>query len=170
MKLTKRFVNLQSGRHSAALIAFLALQSVAGVLFIGDAVSEVIENPASPQGVLEALTALALISGVLFGALSLRAAQARIGAQQAALNVASGALVAVIDAQFAQWRLTRGEADVAMLALKGLDVSEIAALRGAANGTVRAQLSSIYAKAGVSGRAQFAAFFVEDLLAGDTGS
>ena len=32
-------------------------------------------------------------------------------------------------------------------------------------GTVRAQLSSVYAKAGVSGRAQFAALFVEDILA-----
>jgi hypothetical protein len=43
-------------------------------------------------------------------------------------------------------------------------VAEIAELRGAAQGTVRAQLTRIYAKAGVSGRAQFAAFFVEDLL------
>ena len=51
-----------------------------------------------------------------------------------------------------------------MLALKGLDVAEISDLRGAAAGTVRAQLARIYAKAGVSGRAQFAAFFVEDLL------
>ena len=37
-------------------------------------------------------------------------------------------------------------------------------LRGAAQGTVRAQLTRIYAKAGVSGRAQFGAWFVEDLL------
>jgi hypothetical protein len=37
-------------------------------------------------------------------------------------------------------------------------------MRGAAQGTVRAQLTKIYAKAGVSGRAQFAAYFVEDLL------
>ncbi|MEE2868759.1 MAG: helix-turn-helix transcriptional regulator, partial [Pseudomonadota bacterium] len=39
-----------------------------------------------------------------------------------------------------------------------------AQLRGAAQGTVRAQLTRIYAKAGVSGRHQFAAWFVEDLL------
>jgi DNA-binding NarL/FixJ family response regulator len=43
-------------------------------------------------------------------------------------------------------------------------VAEIAGMRGAAQGTVRAQLTKIYSKAGVSGRAQFAAFFVEDLL------
>jgi DNA-binding CsgD family transcriptional regulator len=70
----------------------------------------------------------------------------------------------VIDRQFTAWALTPAERDVAFLALKGLDVAEIAGLRGAAQGTVRAQLTKIYAKAGVSGRAQFAAYFVEDLL------
>lgn len=37
-------------------------------------------------------------------------------------------------------------------------------MRDAAPGTVRAQMARIYAKSGVSGRAQFAAWFVEDLL------
>jgi len=53
---------------------------------------------------------------------------------------------------------------IGLMAIKGLDLAEIAAVRGAAQGTVRAQLTRIYAKAGVSGRAQFAAYFVEDLL------
>ena len=70
----------------------------------------------------------------------------------------------MIETQFDDWRLTPAERDVGMLALKGLDVAEIASLRSAAQGTVRAQLTRIYAKAGVSGRAQFASWFVEDLL------
>ncbi|MFN3642142.1 MAG: helix-turn-helix transcriptional regulator [Gemmobacter sp.] len=69
-------------------------------------------------------------------------------------------------AQFRAWGLTPAERDVAWLALEGLDTAEIAGRRGAAAGTVRAQLARVYAKAGVSGRAQFAALFVEDLLAG----
>ena len=69
-------------------------------------------------------------------------------------------------AQFEAWGLTAAERDVGMLALKGLDVGDIAALAGAATGTVRAQLSRVYTKAGVTGRAQFVALFVEDLLAG----
>jgi DNA-binding CsgD family transcriptional regulator len=73
---------------------------------------------------------------------------------------------AVIQAQFDQWGLSKAERDVAYLALKGLDVAEIATVRHAAAGTVRAQLSGIYGKSGVNGRAQFAAFFVEDLLSG----
>ena len=70
----------------------------------------------------------------------------------------------VIGKQFTAWGLTPAERDVALFALKGLDIADIAELRGAAQGTVRAQLTRIYAKAGVSGRAQFAAWFVEDLL------
>ena len=67
---------------------------------------------------------------------------------------------------FAGWGLTGTEVDVGLLALKGLNAAEIAAMRGSAQGTVRAQLTKIYAKAGVSNRAQFAALFVEDLLGG----
>lgn len=151
-------------RRPYILAIFLVIQSLAVVFFIGDVTVEIIENPTSTQGIAEAITALALILGVGFGAVTLRRALDRISVQNAALATASGALGAVIDAQFHQWGLTPAEYDVGFLALKGLDVAEIATLRGAASGTVRAQLTRIYAKAGVSGRAQFAAFFVEDLL------
>ena len=53
-----------------------------------------------------------------------------------------------------------------MLALKGFDVAEIAAIRNAASGTVRAQLTRVYAKAEVSSRAQLLSLFIEDLLDG----
>jgi DNA-binding CsgD family transcriptional regulator len=94
----------------------------------------------------------------------LRLTLERLRNQERALGAARGDLARIIDAQFAEWGLTPAESDVGLLALKGLDLSEIAHLRGAAQGTVRAQLTRIYAKAGVSGRHQFAAWFVEDLL------
>jgi len=52
------------------------------------------------------------------------------------------------------------------LTLKGFDVAEIAKIRGAAAGTVRAQLTRVYAKASVSSRPQFISLFIEDLLDG----
>ena len=52
----------------------------------------------------------------------------------------------------------------ALFALKGCDVAEIAQLRGAAQGTVRAQLSQVYAKAGVTSQAGLVSLFLEDLL------
>ncbi len=150
--------------HPAVITAFLMVQTLAAVFFLGDVVTELFTDPLGPHVVLEGLTALALISGMAFGTLTLRAALDRLRTQSAALAVAAGSLAQVIDTQFTDWRLTPAERDVGLLALKGLDVAEIAAVRGAATGTVRAQLAHIYAKTGVSGRAQFAAFFVEDLL------
>ena len=49
-------------------------------------------------------------------------------------------------------------------ALKGCDVAEIARLRGAAAGTIRSQLSQIYAKAGVNSQATLVSVFIDDLL------
>lgn len=150
--------------HPMALAGFMLVQAVAAVFFVGDAVSDLISDPKAPHSVFEALIAFALFSGLLFGGWQLRLTLDRLAEQERALATARGALSDVIAAQFTQWALTPAERDVAMFALKGLDVAEIADLRGAAQGTVRAQLTRIYSKAGVSGRAQFAAWFVEDLL------
>jgi DNA-binding CsgD family transcriptional regulator len=70
-----------------------------------------------------------------------------------------------IDRQFLTWKLTEAERDVGLLILKGLSLREIAAVRVTSERTIRAQARSIYAKAGLSGRAALSAFFLEDLLA-----
>jgi DNA-binding NarL/FixJ family response regulator len=70
-----------------------------------------------------------------------------------------------IDRQFSAWKLTEAERDVGLLILKGLSLKEIAAARVTSERTIRAQARSIYAKAGLSGRAALSAFFLEDLLA-----
>ncbi len=69
-----------------------------------------------------------------------------------------------INAQFATWRLTDSEREVGWLLLKGLSLKEVADLRSTLEKTVRQQASSIYQKAGVSGRHAFAAWFLEDYL------
>ena len=74
-------------------------------------------------------------------------------------------LGAAIDRQFSAWKLTEAERDVGLLILKGLSLKEIAATRVTSERTTRAQARSIYAKAGLSGRAALSAFFLEDLLA-----
>ncbi|WP_431300492.1 helix-turn-helix transcriptional regulator [Tabrizicola sp. BL-A-41-H6] len=140
------------------------VQTLAAVFFVGDALGDLFMDPAGAHSIFETLVAVALVMGVIFGGVELRRTLERMRTQEAALAVASGALAEVIRAQFTDWGLTVAEEDVAFLALKGLDVAEIAAMRGSAQGTVRAQLTKVYAKAGVSNRAQFAALFVEDLL------
>ncbi len=69
-----------------------------------------------------------------------------------------------IDRQFAQWNLTAAERETALMLLKGYSHQEIAELGGKSEKTVRQQSSAVYRKSGLAGRAELAAFFLEDLL------
>jgi DNA-binding NarL/FixJ family response regulator len=73
-------------------------------------------------------------------------------------------LSAAIDRQLERWLLTPAEKDIALLLLKGLSHKEVASLREVSETTVRQQARSIYRKAGLTGRHDLAAFFLEDLL------
>jgi len=69
-----------------------------------------------------------------------------------------------IDRQFDRWGLTPAEREIALLQLKGLRHKEIAELRRTSERTVRQQALAVYRKAGLAGRSDLAAFFLEDLL------
>lgn len=69
-----------------------------------------------------------------------------------------------IDSQLISWKLTNSEKEVAFLLLKGLSLKEVAEIRKTTEKTARTQSIAIYAKAGLSGRSELAAFFLEDLL------
>jgi DNA-binding CsgD family transcriptional regulator len=73
-------------------------------------------------------------------------------------------LGAAIASQFERWGLSSAEREVALLLLKGLAHKEIADVRGTSEKTVRQQALSVYRKAGLAGRAELSAFFLEDLL------
>lgn len=49
-------------------------------------------------------------------------------------------------------------------AFKGFSTGEIANMRCTSEGTVKAQTSAIYRKAGVRGRAQLLSLFIDDLV------
>jgi DNA-binding CsgD family transcriptional regulator len=73
-------------------------------------------------------------------------------------------LGAAIDQQLDGWGLTGAEKEIALLLLKGLEHKQIAELRGVGETTVRQQAAAVYRKAGLGGRHDLAAFFLEDLL------
>lgn len=73
-------------------------------------------------------------------------------------------LSVTIDKQLSEWELSKAEKEVAFLLLKGFSLKEVADVRGTTEKTARTQSASIYAKAGLSNRAQLSAFFLEDLL------
>ncbi len=77
-------------------------------------------------------------------------------------------LGAALDRQFERWALSPAEKEVALLLLKGLSHKEIAEVRSITEATARQQASAVYKKAGLSGRNDLAAFFLEDLLLPDS--
>jgi DNA-binding CsgD family transcriptional regulator len=100
----------------------------------------------------------------VLGALLLRASLRRTREAEKALRAASGAFMELVDEHFETWGLTAAERDVALFALKGMSIAEIASLRQTSQGTVKAQTNAIYRKAGVSGRPQLLSLFVDELL------
>ena len=158
-------------------VAALATQGVAIVFFVGDVIWDLAEI-ATPQSnehwwhaalELTAVVSLVVAFGVTLSILS--GLYARLSEARAALGAARNAFSEVLSAAFEDWHLTPAERDVALLSIKGLSIGEIASLRATREGTVKAQLNAIYAKAGVSGRAQLLAHFIEILLGGrETGA
>ncbi|WP_200983923.1 helix-turn-helix transcriptional regulator [Qipengyuania soli] len=151
-------------KYAAAL---LALQFGAAAFFLADTVWDASRNADGEGTVLSGLEiglALALVAAIGFGAVLLRQMVRDAHRREEALALAKGALGDVVARRFGDWGLSKGEADVAMFAMKGCSIAEIASMRGSAEGTVRAQLSQVYAKAGVSSQSGFVALFVEELL------
>lgn len=69
-----------------------------------------------------------------------------------------------IGQQLDQWQLSAAEKEVAFLLLKGLSLKEVAAARRTTEKTARVQSGAIYTKAGLAGRSELSAYFLEDLL------
>lgn len=156
-------------RRAGALAVVLSVQALAAVFFIADVGQDLLWGGFNSHSVLEAIVAQALILGTAFGALQMRQVLNRIRQAETAMSVASSALFDLIEARFQEWGLTPSEAEVALFSLKGLDIADIALARGSAEGTVRAQMTKVYAKAQVSGRAQLTSFFIEDLMIASDG-
>jgi DNA-binding CsgD family transcriptional regulator len=66
--------------------------------------------------------------------------------------------------QFRNWSLTAAESETGLLLLKGFSHKEIGNLTGRSERTVRQHAMALYRKSGLGGRAELAAFFLEDLL------
>ncbi len=79
-------------------------------------------------------------------------------------------LATALDQQFDRWSLSPAEKEVALLLLKGLSHKEIADIRSVTEATARQQARSIYKKAGLGGRHDLSAFFLEDLMLPAQGS
>lgn len=146
---------------------------------LGDVIYDYREGASMSHLLMElsiAIISFALITGLTIGVWKQRRSNNRLKAELAsksgakkqvlppALASARHELALVLKDQFNEWNLTQTEREVAMLLLKGLSFKEIASVRSTLEKTVRQQASAIYKKANVSGRHEFSAWFIEDLL------
>ena len=148
-------------------VAIMVLQLVAAVYFVMDGIGDLIEQARkgfSLDLAMECLIAFALLGGVILSSRYIVRLTRELRWKEQSLARATGELADHIALRFQEWELTPGEGEVALFALKGCDVAEIARLRGAAPGTVRSQLSQIYTKSGVSSQAMLVSLFIDDLL------
>jgi DNA-binding CsgD family transcriptional regulator len=152
----------------AAIAAFLA----------GDVASDIADGARATHVAVEVLVMCFALSGVVLMWFRLREARhlardlqhdldftrADLARWRADAQTHLRGLGAAIDGQFGRWGLTPAEREVALLLLKGLSLKDVADARATSERTVRQQALSIYRKGGLAGRAELAAFFLEDLL------
>jgi DNA-binding CsgD family transcriptional regulator len=166
---------------AGALVAFLLVAALAAV----DILADIGEGTTIPHVVSESGVLVVALLGSAFMvqrlALVLRRARAiereaddlkhRLAATEAdaqrwrgeARDLMKGLAVS-LDQQFNRWALSPAEKETALLLLKGLSHKEIAKVRSVGDTTARQQARAVYKKAGLSGRYDLAAFFLEDLM------
>lgn len=160
--------------RAGAFLALLIAQAVCALLFASDILLSVIGIYPVPlawstREMMEVGALIGLMLGLVFGALLVWRAFGDLRRAEARLERASGAFVDLLNARFDEWGLTAAERDVALFAIKGLTVPEIARLRETSEGTVKAQTAATYRKADVSGRPQLLSLFIEDLMGAERG-
>ncbi|SIT11451.1 DNA-binding transcriptional regulator, CsgD family [Roseivivax lentus] len=156
-------------RTRIGLALLLGFQLVTALFFQWELLSSVFGFSRQPISwalyeLIEVAAALGLLAGVCVTALLLYRSQKAQAQAEANLRLASGAFHKVLEERFEQWRLTPAERDVALFSIKGLSTAEMAAIRGASEGTIKAQTNAIYRKAEVSGRGQLMSLFIDELM------
>jgi len=156
-----------SRRRAYYAFAIVALQALAAAYFVVDGIEDILaelRTSVTPEVMLECLVAFALLAGVVLGVRYAQALMRDAERHELAMLAAQGAMSELVAQRFREWGLSRSEAEVALFALKGSSITEIAAMRHAAEGTVRSQLSQVYAKAGVKNQSMLIAQFIDELV------
>jgi len=154
-----------SARWPLGLAALVAAQVFCAVFFLIDVVEDFRAAPGAGWHLtIEFFATLCLIAAIVFEIGVILRILRRQAHLERSVSIASSAMQDVIDAYFEAWKLTPTEQDVATFLVKGLSISEIAALRGSAEGTIKSHLNSIYRKSGTRSRGDLLSCLIEDLM------
>lgn len=156
-------------RLNPTLWIVFSLQAICALFFTLDVVGDMTGRTwfmhVGESDTLEYLITVVLAVSLLFTGRQLLALLTRQKRLEQQMQIASGAFAELLDAHFDDWALTPSERDVALMAIKGLSIADMARLRETKDGTIKAQCNAIYRKAGVNGRPQLLSVFIEELMA-----
>jgi DNA-binding CsgD family transcriptional regulator len=156
-------------RLNPALSTVFFLQAFCALFFALDALGDLTGNASlahwGESDLMEYVITGVLIVSLLFTGRQLWALLDRQKRLEQQMQIASGAFAELLDAHFDDWGLTPSERDVALMAIKGLSIADMARLRETKDGTIKAQCNAVYRKAGVTGRPQLLSVFIEELMA-----
>jgi DNA-binding CsgD family transcriptional regulator len=176
-RFADRLITYEGRLHPSLLVAFVLI----GILSAVDLIADAREGPRFLHLLAEGAVVLIALAGAMMVIRHLlrEIKEARNeakdlgrrleGSRQEAMQWREEAqsllrgLGVEIDRQFGKWNLTSAEKEVALFLLKGLSHKEVARIRHVSEATTRQQARTIYRKAGVTGRHDLAAFFLEDL-------
>ena len=149
--------------------ALVAIQCICGFYFAWEILASIAGLPSLPlrwqtRELVELGASLGLILGAFLAVRVITLARRATSRADQARKMTSGQFNDVVEAYFDRLAFTQAEKDVAWLLLKGMNTNEIAALRETKAGTVKAQCTALYRKAGVNSKGQLFSQVVEDLL------
>lgn len=157
------------GERPRELMMLIAAQVICAAFFVADVIADLGESLTAGLSLhlsIEILATLSFVAAIGFEARFIRKLLRRKAHLERSVSIASSAMQDVLHAHFEAWGLTASEQDVANFMVKGMNIAEIAALRGSAEGTVKSHLNAIYRKSGTSGRGELLSTIIDGLLNG----
>lgn len=155
--------------RSSVIWCLVIIQCLCGAYFLWEILASILGLPSeklrwSLRELVEAGASIGLVLGAFLGVRLALLARIATDRAETARRITSGEFASVVDGYFENLGLTSAETEVAWFVLKGLSLAEIADLRQTRIGTVKAQCTAIYRKAGVTGKSQLFSQLVEDIL------
>lgn len=144
------------------LIGLITVQIVCTVFFVHDVANDYLVDLSIHFG-FELVAVLALVSAILMESWMVWDLLKRNNRLTKSLDLARSAMGDIIESHLDQWSLTDSERDVARLLIKGMNISDIAAARQSAIGTVKVHLNAIYRKSGVRNRGELMSLLFDSL-------
>lgn len=167
-----RTYDLRRMRTSTMLAGIGA--SLSSMAFFGyDVITDILKHSSAAMSyssgeLVHLIFEILAVLGLGYASLTLRAhwrlLQAEATQSQETIQILRGSFDAALHEKFDEWRLTKAERDVTLLMIRGLSVADIASARKTAQGTIKAQSTSIFRKIGVASKTELMSAIIDEFL------